>query len=64
VQDSHTQTLRDFDRKIGYKYEVSEKQISNIVPAGVPIIQTHKKVLAKRVIKEIGSMTSALRRIK
>jgi hypothetical protein len=49
---------------MGYKYEVSEKQIFNFVPAGVPIIQTHKKVLEKRVIKELGSMTPVLRGIK
>jgi len=34
--------------KIGHKYKVSEEQMFNIDPAGVPVIQTHKKVLAKK----------------
>jgi hypothetical protein len=57
--------LRDFDtyRKIKDKYEVSEEQIFNMVPGAVPVIQTHNNILAKRVRKEVGSVTSAVRGI-
>jgi hypothetical protein len=50
VQDSHIPALCDFDTyiKIGHKYKVPEEQMFNIDPAGVPVIQTHKKALAKK----------------